>query len=86
MATATGILASGFEQAMRETENDAKVFDRDYRSLRRLIKEEAKNYRKLKHVKKKSMELAKKDPIKVRNMLANLNAQERKRLEKMGDV
>ena len=38
MATATGILASGFEVAMREQENDSKIYQQTFRELRRLIK------------------------------------------------
>ena len=48
MATVTGIIASGFEEAMREKQNDAHVYHRTHRAIRKLIKEEAKNHRKKK--------------------------------------
>lgn len=45
MATATGILASGFESAMRETKEASIVLEQTRRILRHHIKKEAKNQR-----------------------------------------
>ena len=47
MATATGILASGFETAMRQTKEASTALDHTRRALRRHIKNEAKSQRLL---------------------------------------
>ena len=56
MATATGILASGFEVAMREQENDSKIYQQTFRELRRLIK---MNTQKNREEKKKELRATK---------------------------
>jgi len=53
MATATGILASGFESAMREAKEKDQTLEHTRRVLRRHLKKEARIQKKEKRIQKK---------------------------------